>query len=130
MVFVIKCLSDDMAAFSYPYVGSLWKSFAFHSEFILILYLLDNIQKILCHLGMKSHTYASFGNHHFFTISCQNLAIFEEVLNNFDRSTDDMSPVYVVLVSLLVNQLSGLFLTFFGRPKKYLFSLREFLVSL
>ena len=30
----------------------------------------------------------------------------------------DISPVHVVLVSLLVNQLSGLFLTFFGRPKK------------
>ena len=28
------------------------------------------------------------------------------------------SPVHVVLVSLLVDQLSGLFLTFFGRPKK------------
>ena len=28
------------------------------------------------------------------------------------------SPVKVVLVSLLVDQLSGLFLTFFGRPKK------------
>ena len=40
------------------------------------------------------------------------------------------SPVHVVLVSLLVDQLSSLFLPFFGRPKKYLFSLREFLVSL
>ena len=40
------------------------------------------------------------------------------------------SPVHVVLVSLLVDQLSSLFLTFFGRPKKNLFSLREFLVSL
>ena len=40
------------------------------------------------------------------------------------------SPVHVVLVSLLVDQLSGLFLPFFGRPKKHLFSLREFLVSL
>ena len=29
-----------------------------------------------------------------------------------------ISPVHVVLVSLLVDQLSGLFLTFFGRPKK------------
>ena len=28
------------------------------------------------------------------------------------------SPVHVVLVSLLVDQLSGLFLIFFGRPKK------------
>ena len=37
---------------------------------------------------------------------------------------------HVVLVSLLLDQLSGLFLTFFGRPKKNLFSLREFLVSL
>ena len=42
----------------------------------------------------------------------------------------NISPVHVVLVSLLVNQLSSLFLPFFGRPKKYLFSLREFLVSL
>ena len=40
------------------------------------------------------------------------------------------SPVHVVLVSLLVDQLSSLFLTFFGRQKKILFSLREFLVSL
>ena len=40
------------------------------------------------------------------------------------------SPVHVVLVSLLVDQLSGLFLIFFGRPKKKLSSLREFLVSL
>ena len=40
------------------------------------------------------------------------------------------SPVHVVLVSLLVDQLSGLFLTFFGRPKKDLFSLRESLVRL
>ena len=40
------------------------------------------------------------------------------------------SPVHVVLVSLLVNQLLGLYLIFFGRPKKNLFSLREFLVSL
>ena len=30
----------------------------------------------------------------------------------------DSSPVHVVLVSLLVDQLCGLFLTFFGRPKK------------
>ena len=40
------------------------------------------------------------------------------------------SPVHVVLVSLLVDQLSSLFLPFFGRPKKNLFSLREFLVRL
>ena len=40
------------------------------------------------------------------------------------------SPVHVVLVSLLVDQLSNLFLSFFGRPKKNLFSLREFLVRL
>ena len=31
---------------------------------------------------------------------------------------DNYSPVHVVLFSLLVDQLSGLFLTFFGRPKK------------
>ena len=42
----------------------------------------------------------------------------------------DYSPVHVVLVSLLVDQLFGLFLIFFGRPKKKLSSLREFLVSL
>ena len=30
-----------------------------------------------------------------------------------------ISPVHVVLVSLLVDQLSGLFLTFFGWPKKF-----------
>ena len=36
----------------------------------------------------------------------------------------------MVLVSLLVYQLSILFLPFFGRPKKNLFSLREFLVRL
>ena len=41
-----------------------------------------------------------------------------------------ISPVHVVLVSLLVDQLSSLFLHFFGRPKKYLFSPREFLVNL
>ena len=41
-----------------------------------------------------------------------------------------LSPVHVVLVSLLVDQLSGLFLILFGRPKKKLSSLREFLVSL
>ena len=29
-----------------------------------------------------------------------------------------MSPVHVVLVSLLVDELSGLFLIFFGWPKK------------
>ena len=40
------------------------------------------------------------------------------------------SPVHVVLVSLLVNQLFGLFIIFFGRPIKKLSSLREFLVSL
>ena len=45
-------------------------------------------------------------------------------------SGKDRSPVHVVLVSLLVDQLSGLFLTFLGRPKIKLFSLREFLVSL
>ena len=45
-----------------------------------------------------------------------------------------MSPVHVVLVSLLVNQLFGLFLNFFGLPKKIvqsqgiLVSLWEFLV--
>ena len=43
---------------------------------------------------------------------------------------DHYSPVHVVLVSLLVDQLSGLFLIFFGRPNKKLSSLREFLVSL
>ena len=42
----------------------------------------------------------------------------------------NFSPVHVVLVILLVHQLSGLFLIFFGRPKKKLSSLREFLVSL
>ena len=40
------------------------------------------------------------------------------------------SGVHVLLVSLLVDQLSGLFLIFFGRPKINLSSLREFLVSL
>ena len=30
----------------------------------------------------------------------------------------DQSPVHVLLVSLLVDQLSSLFLSFFGRPKK------------
>ena len=29
-----------------------------------------------------------------------------------------LGPVHVVLVSLLVDQLSGLFVTFFGQPKK------------
>ena len=33
-------------------------------------------------------------------------------------SSEHVSPVHVVLVSLLVDQLSGLFLLFFGRPKK------------
>ena len=32
--------------------------------------------------------------------------------------TINISPVHVVLVSLLVDQLSSLFLSFFGRPKK------------
>ena len=41
-----------------------------------------------------------------------------------------ISPVHVVLVSLLVNQLFGLFIIFFGQPIKKLSSLREFLVSL
>ena len=40
------------------------------------------------------------------------------------------SPVHVVLVSLLVDQLSGLFLIFFGRPKKNLSSIRSFLFTL
>ena len=40
------------------------------------------------------------------------------------------SPVNVVLVSLLVDQLSGLFLIFFGRPKKNLSSIRSFLFTL
>ena len=40
------------------------------------------------------------------------------------------SLVHVVLVSLLVDQLSGLFLVFFGRPKKDLSSLRSFLFTL
>ena len=43
----------------------------------------------------------------------------------FNPFSTDVSPVHVVLVSLLVDQLSGLFLTFFGRPKKNLFSLRK-----
>ena len=42
----------------------------------------------------------------------------------------DISPVHVVLVTLLVDQLSNLFLPFFGRPNKNLFSLMEFLVRL
>ena len=50
--------------------------------------------------------------------------------NFFFGQPKTISPVHVVLVSLLVDRLSGLFLTFLGRPKKYLFSLREFLVSL
>ena len=37
---------------------------------------------------------------------------------NLKRRLPDISPVHVVLVSLLVNQLSSLFLIFFGRPKK------------
>ena len=36
----------------------------------------------------------------------------------------------MVLVSLLVDQLSGLFLIFFGRPKKNLSSIRSFLFTL
>ena len=35
-----------------------------------------------------------------------------------EKTKSTISPVHVVLVSLLVDQLSGLFLTFFGRPKK------------
>ena len=50
-------------------------------------------------------------------------------MSNYVRAVVHTSPVHVVLVSLLVNQLFGLFLIFFGRPKK-LSSLREFLVSL
>ena len=38
--------------------------------------------------------------------------------SNKNLLEDDFSPVHVVLVSLLVNQLFGLFLIFFGRPKK------------
>ena len=38
------------------------------------------------------------------------------------------SPVHVVLVTLLVDQLSGLFLIFWGRPKNNLSSLRSFFV--
>ena len=34
------------------------------------------------------------------------------------QNVNNNSPVHVVLVSLLVDQLSGLFLIFFGRPKK------------
>ena len=44
--------------------------------------------------------------------------------------TKHKSPVHVVLVSLLVDQLSGLFLIFFGRPKKNLSSIRSFLFTL
>ena len=40
------------------------------------------------------------------------------------------SPVHVVLFSLLVDQLSGLFLIFFGRPKKNLSSIRSYLFTL
>ena len=47
-----------------------------------------------------------------------------------DSDAKDSSPVHVVLVSLLVDQLSGLFLIFFGRPKKNLSSLRSFLFTL
>ena len=50
--------------------------------------------------------------------------------NCSDLLWENISPVHVVLVSLLVDQLSSLFLPFFGRPKKNLFSLREFLVRL
>ena len=35
-----------------------------------------------------------------------------------NQNSFHISPVHVVLVSLLVDQLSGLFLIFFGRPKK------------
>ena len=42
----------------------------------------------------------------------------------------DISPILVVLVSLLVDQLSSLFLIFFGQPKKNLSSLRSFLFTL
>ena len=44
--------------------------------------------------------------------------------------TWENSPVHVVLVSLLVDQLSSLFLSFFWSTKKKLFGLREFLVRL
>ena len=66
---------------------------------------------------------------HQFPIRCQEKIYSFCRLYGRKMSTQG-SPVHVVLVSLLVDQLSGLFLTFFGWPKKNLFSLREFLVSL
>ena len=44
--------------------------------------------------------------------------LFRFVFMRFFGSIFHTSPVHVVLVSLLVNQLSGLFLIFFGQPKK------------
>ena len=45
-------------------------------------------------------------------------ADFPKFSGDFRWSVGDSSPVHVVLVSLLVDQLSGLFLIFFGWPKK------------
>ena len=51
--------------------------------------------------------------------------------NNFEwKLAGHISPGHVVLVSLFVDQLSGLFLIFFGRPKKTLSSIRAFLFTL
>ena len=46
------------------------------------------------------------------------LTFVMSVRNKKNLKSRYISPVHVVLVSLLVNQLSGLFLTFFGWPKK------------
>ena len=50
----------------------------------------------------------------------------EEPDSFLKTSNYHISPVHVVLVSLLVDQLSGLFLIFFGRPKKNLSGIRSF----
>ena len=62
-------------------------------------------------------------------VFCINLIVICKARWARRKKTGKKSPVHVVMVSLLVDQLSGLFFTFFGRQKKNLFSLREFLFS-
>ena len=77
------------------------ETFIIWPEFCLVVRKLhgtcqvDTIQDFLWNLGMKPHKYAFSRNKHFFTKSCHCQTYylctgFTEVLDNFDRSSDDM----------------------------------------
>ena len=72
----------------------------------------QKVESFTCIMLDKTKRLFIFGMWFFFTL------MYNLTRALFLLSNGNISPVHVVLVSLLVDQLFSLFLSFFGRPKK------------